>query len=212
MRFLLIAVLSLASWFGPMSASATQVQSPLVASAVSIWAALLVPGTELDASDPGALDNAGADLMFMSFIFGETLLPSHFDGAYSGVVEAFPPETSTPIQEVDVPQYGLGSRAISVTSDGLLFEVVMSYDQQYIYTLMAFATENSPSAMPTLIRIADQLFDPARPDYSTETMQVFLKEFAPAAEGPSETLLAGLPQRAEVPAEYQFLDEEVVIS
>jgi hypothetical protein len=212
MRFLFIAVLSLAAWLGPASVSAEQVQSPLVVTAVSIWAAPLTPGTELDASDPGALDHASALLQFTSFIYVEAVPSERFGSAYSGLVESYSRETSVPIQEVDIPQYNLGSRAMRITSNGFLYEVLMSYDQQFVYIFTAMQRESSQPQMPVLTRVADQLFDPARPDYSTAAMQIVLKEYAPPAEGPSEALLAGLPQRPEVPAEYQLLDEEVIIT
>jgi hypothetical protein len=80
MRFLLIAVLSLGAWFGPVSESAAQVQPQSVVSAVSIWFAPLVPGTVLDPSDPQVLDKSSAGLVFTSISYGETLLPWSYPG------------------------------------------------------------------------------------------------------------------------------------
>jgi hypothetical protein len=212
MRFLLIAVLSVAAWLGPASASATQIQSPLYVTVASIWGAPLVPGTTLDPEDPGVLDQTGAVLVFVSYSTGETILPQELDTKFNVFTESFPVDGSTaPVQEVVVPQYGLGSRAGTGIQEGLLYDFIVSYDDLSLYLFLAVAPENSPSAMPILTSIADQTFDPARPAYPTETLREFVGGFAQEVEGPRASLLSRLPQRTEIPSEYQLLDEVVII-
>jgi len=43
-------------------------------------------------------------------------------------------------------------------------------------------------------------------------MQLFQEEFEPGTSIGYESLLTRLPQRAEIPAEYQLLGQEVFIS
>jgi hypothetical protein len=213
MRFLLIAVLSVAAWFAPLSASAAQVQSPLYVTVVSLWGAPVTPGTVLDPSDPGVLDHTAALLSFASYSTGDPLLPQDLDARFSELVGSFPTDLSTgSVQEVNVPPYGLGSRGGTGIEEGLLYDFIVIYDERHMYLFMALAEENSPSAMPILTGIADQMFDPTRPDYSTETVRVLLEGFSVGVDAPHEPLLSRLPQRAEVPAEYQLLFQDAIIT
>ena len=213
MRFLLIALLSLTTLPGPLAATAAQAPSPLAVTAVSIWAAPLVPGSDLDPSDPLTFDRTKSALHFISVSTGAPVLPEDFDAFYTSVVELLPADISTAIvQEVVISQYGLGTRAFSIVDEDLLYDVIVSYDGQYLYMLMAIGIETSSSAMPMLSGIAEKLFSPSRPDRSTATMRLFLEGFAPDRGESFESFLGRLPQRAEVPAEYQLLDEEVIVS
>ena len=214
MRSLLVAMFALAAWFGPMSASATQAQSPLVVSALSVWAMPVAPGTTLDPTDPHVLSLAGSVLSFTLVSPGDEnfhYIPQDVDRYYTETIESLPGETGT-IEEMAVPQYGQKSRAASIVDEGLQFDVIASTDGQFLYVLMALAAETSPSEMSILTEIVDQMFDPTRPEYLTDTMQLFQEEFEPGTSIGYEPLLTRLPQRAEIPAEYQLLGHEVFIS
>jgi hypothetical protein len=150
-----------------MSASATQAKSPLVVTAVSVWASPAAPGTQLDPSDPHVLRLAGRILSFTLVSSGDQYMPQFLDSYYTETIESLPGETGT-IEEVVVPQYGQGSRAATGIGEGLRFDVIASYDGKFSYALVALAAATSPSAIPTLSAIAEQLFAPARPDYLME--------------------------------------------
>jgi hypothetical protein len=158
-------------------------------------------------------DRTKSALYFIAMSPGAPVLSQDFDAFYTSTVALLPTDISTTtVQEVVVPQYGLGARAISVVDEGLVYDVIVSYDGQGLYLLMAIGIATTSSAMPMLNGIAEQLFDPARPDRSTATMRLFLDGFTPDRDGSYDSLLGRLPHRAEVPAEYQLLDEEVLVS
>jgi hypothetical protein len=143
---------------------------------------------------------------------GDALQPEDFDTAYNDVIGSFATNPSNAnAAEVVVPQYVIESRGVSIISDGILYDSLVSYDVLSFYVFAAIAPENSPSQMPTLISIADQALDPARPNYTTEAMQTMVDGFAAEVGGRYLPLLNRLPNSSEIPAEYQLIDEEVVI-
>jgi hypothetical protein len=83
MQFLFIAVLSLAAWLGPASASAEQVRSPLAVTAVSVWARPATPGTTLDPSDPHVMGLAGSILSFTLVSSGDQYTSQILDSYYT---------------------------------------------------------------------------------------------------------------------------------
>ena len=97
-------------------------------------------------------------LSFTLVSSGEQYMPQFLDSYYTDTIESLPGETGA-VEEVVVSQYGQGSRAATAISEGLRFDVIASYDGKFSYVLVAVAASTSPSAMPILSAIADQLFE-----------------------------------------------------
>lgn len=197
----------------PAAAGPVAAQDIPSTTAVSMWVEPNEPGVYLDAADPDVANNIASALLFVTVTSDQDLTTADFDNfattAANGMIDNMSAEDVT---EPEVTEVGDGSRGVSFTSNGLQIDLLFAYEDRSLFMYMSLAPGATTSEMDRLDEIATATFDPDRTLPEGGLMSQFAGGFAPDATGNDARPLSALPNRNEVPDEFQLLDEEVFVS
>jgi hypothetical protein len=178
-----------------------------------MWGKPTTPGAALDPWDPQIVKLTSSVLMFAYIDVSHPVTLQAFDQACGAQIAQLKQEgAAEQFHDVVIPTYGLGSKGVTGTTEQNVWDLICAYDTHRFYTLMSVQKPGSPSNLSLLIGVANQMFAPSRSPLLPPLTQAYVTGFESTSSKTHALPLSRLPTRQEVPADYQFLDEEVIVS